>query len=173
MAPFAVYDPHAHGVKDSAVVVRHARPDDAVSIVAVDATRQPRTPSYLDWVTAELARTDAYHVVAQCGEEVVGASAVKLWPSPADAPTGWYVSGITVVPGWRRRRIGERMLELELADVDRLHEPTWCVVNARNGASLDLHTRHGFVEVTRAPAFAGITFSGGTGVLLRREACTD
>jgi phosphinothricin acetyltransferase len=173
VAPFAEYDPHAHGVEDSAVVVRRARPDDAVAIVAVDATRQPRPPSSLDWVTAELARTDAFHVVAQCGAEVVGASAVKLWPSPADAPAGWYVSGITVVAGWRRRRIGDRMLEFELADVDRQHEPTWSVVNARNGASLDLHARHGFVEVTRAATFAGITFSGGTGVLLRREARTD
>jgi len=64
------------------------------------------------------------------------------------------------------------MLALELAGVDRLHEPTWSVVNARNGASLDLHARHGFVEVARAAAFAGITFTGGTGLLLHRPART-
>lgn len=170
MTPFAEYDPKVHGVEDGAVVVRHAGPDDAAAIVAVDATRQPRPAWHLDRVTTELARDDAFHVVAYDGDQVVGASAVTIWPAPADAPAGWYVSGITVVPGWRRRRIGDRMLALELADVDRLHEPTWSVVNARNGASLDLHARHGFVEVTRAATFAGITFSGGTGVLLRREA---
>ncbi|MCG2799104.1 MAG: GNAT family N-acetyltransferase [Cellulomonas sp.] len=170
MAPFAEYEPQNHGVEDSSVAVRHARQQDAVAIVAVDATRQPRPPSHLDWVAAQLARTDAFHVVAQCGDQVVGASAVKFWPSPADTPAGWYVSGITVVPGWRRRRIGDRMLAFELAKVDRLHEPTWSVVNARNGASLDLHARHGFVEVARAATFAGITFEGGTGVLLRRLA---
>lgn len=170
MPQFAEYVPLAHGVEDSAVVVRHAGPDDAAAIVAVDATRQPRAASHLDWVSAQLARADAFHVVAHCGETVVGATAVKVWPAPSDAPAGWYVSGITVVPGWRRRRIGDRMLALELADVDRLGEPTWSLVNARNGASLDLHARHGFAEVARAATFAGITFSGGTGVLLRREA---
>lgn len=40
------------------------------------------------------------------------------------------------------------------------------VVNATNGASIALHERHGFREVARGATFAGITFTGGTGVLL-------
>jgi len=169
---FEEYDPQVHGVEDASVVVRHAGSDDAAAIATVDATREPRPPSHLDWVVAQLARGDAIHVVAECHGQVVGASAVKVWPEHADAPAGWYVSGITVMPSWRRRRVGDRMLALELAGVDRLHEPTWSVVNARNGASLDLHARHGFVEVARAAAFAGITFTGGTGLLLHRAART-
>jgi ribosomal protein S18 acetylase RimI-like enzyme len=167
---FEEYDPLIHGVEDASVVVRRAGPDDARAIVAVDASREPRPPTYLDWVVEQLARGDAAHVVAERRGHVVGASAVKVWCEHADAPAGWYVSGITVMPTWRRRRIGDRMLALELAGVDRLHEPTWSVVNAGNGASLDLHARHGFVEVARAATFAGITFTGGTGLLLHRPA---
>ncbi len=45
-------------------------------------------------------------------------------------------------------------------------EPVLSVINARNPASIDLHTGLGFVEVARAATFAGIAFTGGEGVLL-------
>lgn len=170
MSRFAEYDPDVHGVEDGSVVVRHARPQDAAAIVAVDATREPRSPGYLDTVVARLERQDAIHVVAQVHGKVVGTSAVMFWPMHADSPEGWFVSGITVVPSWRRRGVGDRMLALELASLDIAREPAWSMVNVINRASLDLHTRHGFVEVARAAQFAGITFTGGVGLLLHRPA---
>lgn len=170
MSRFAEYDPDVHGVDAGSVVVRHARAEDAAAIAAVDATREPRPPGYLDKVVARLARHDAIHVVAEVHGQVVGTSAVMVWPEHADAPEGWYVSGITVVPSWRRRRVGDRMLAFELASLDSAREPAWSVVNVINRASLDLHARYGFVEVARAAQFAGITFSGGMGLLLHRPA---
>ncbi len=167
---FAEYDPHVHGFEDASVMVRQAQSEDAAAIVAVDATREPRPPEYLDKVVARLARADAFHVVAEGHGQVVGTSAVMVWPEHADSPRGWYVSGITVVPSWRRRRVGERVLAFELGHLDRLHEEAWSVVNVINRASLDLHARHGFAEVARAPSIAGITFTGGMGLLLKRPA---
>jgi len=119
---------------------------------------------------ARLARHDAIHVVAEVHGQVVGTSAVMVWPEHADSPKGWYVSGITVVPSWRRRRVGDRMLAFELASFDRAREPARSVINVINRASLDLHARHGFVEAARAAQFAGITFTGGMGLLLHRPA---
>lgn len=172
MHRFAVYRPQIHGTVDGAVVVRLARADDAAAIVAVDATREPRPREYLAKVETRLARPDAIHVVAEVEGLAVGTSSLMVWPEHTDSPQGWYVSGITVVPGWRRRRIADRMMAFELARLDRAGLPAWSVVNLANRASLDLHARHGFVEVAKAPQFAGITFAGGTGLLLRRAALT-
>jgi hypothetical protein len=46
-------------------------------------------------------------------------------------------------------------------------DAAWYFANARNRASLDLHARLGFEEVTRAFDLAGVTFEGGEGVLCR------
>jgi len=170
MPLYAEYSATIHGRAHEGVSVRVAKGSDASAIVAVDATRQPRPCTHLAWVTEELARTDAVHVVAEVDGVVIGSSAVKVWSGNLDTPLGWYVSGITVIPQWRRRYVADRMLGAELAWMDNRGESTWSVVSAANGASLDLHHRHGFGEVARAETFAGLTFAGGTGVLLRRRA---
>jgi hypothetical protein len=48
-------------------------------------------------------------------------------------------------------------------------QPAWCVTNARNRASLSLHTDLGFAEVGRAASYLGKHFDGGVGVLLRAD----
>ena len=170
MPLYAEYSSTVHGHVHAGVGVRVAESSDASAIVAVDVTRQPRPDTHLAWVTEELVRTDALHVVAEVDGVVIGSSAVKVWSGHGDVPLGWYVSGITVVPEWRRRYVADRMLSAELAWMDSRGGSTWSVVSAANGASIDLHHRHGFREVARAATFAGLTFTGGTGVLLRRSA---
>ncbi|MGO1591881.1 MAG: hypothetical protein ACTHW1_06830 [Ancrocorticia sp.] len=44
--------------------------------------------------------------------------------------------------------------------------PLYSVINARNRASITLHEKLGFVEAARGHTFAGITFTGGVGVLM-------
>ena len=39
--------------------------------------------------------------------------------------------------------------------------------NARNTASIELHERFGFEEITRRFSFPGLTFKGGEGILFR------
>ena len=170
MARFAEYDPRTAGHNDETVTVRPAVPGDAAAIVAVDATREPRPASHLARVAGQLARSDAVAVVAEAGGVVIGSSSVTIWQGHADAPIGWYVSGITVVPQWRRRHVAHRMLEAELATMDATGATTWSVVNATNRASLDLHAQHGFHEVARSATFAGLVFTGGCGIMLRRRA---
>jgi phosphinothricin acetyltransferase len=99
---------------------------------------------------------------------VAGWTMLARWQGHADAPGGWYVSGLTVDPARWRTGLGSRLLGslLAAAPVDG---PVHSVVNAGNGASIALHERHGFREVARGAAFAGITFAGGTGVLLRTD----
>jgi hypothetical protein len=55
----------------------------------------------------------------------------------------------------RLRWIGERARE------------AWFFANARNQASIDLHRRFGFEEVSRSFSFPGLAFDGGEGILFR------
>lgn len=169
MTRFADYRPQVTGAVDRSVLVRDAGPADAPAIVGVDASREPQAPEALSRVEARLARRDAFTVLAEAGDLAVGTSSLTVWPVHADAPGGWYVTGITVLPEWRRRRVADRMLARLLERLDRTPADVWSVVNALNRASLDLHARHGFAEVRRAPRLAGIEFAGGRGVLLHRK----
>ena len=56
-----------------------------------------------------------------------------------------------------------------LAWVQQRANEVWYFANARNQASIDLHSKYGFVEVTRDFTAAGVTFDNGigTGVLFR------
>jgi RimJ/RimL family protein N-acetyltransferase len=49
----------------------------------------------------------------------------------------------------------------------------WFFTNAANQASLRLHHRLGFREVTRDFTYPDVTFAGGTGVLCRARLSPD
>ncbi len=166
MSRFAPYEPDRHGTPDPAVVVRAARPTDVDAILAVAASRGPVPfgPRVPTWVLDPERRV----LVALLGG-VVGWGMVAPWAGFDDVPDGLYVSALTVAPAARRRGIGERLL----VDLVRWAAPRsdmlGSVINATNGPSLDLHVRHGFREAARSHTFAGITFTGGAGVLLVRS----
>lgn len=108
-------------------------------------------------------------VVARVGGEIAGyANAAFLPEHPGDgAPDGYYLTGVTVSPQWRRRGLGRALTRLRMAWVWERDPLVWCFVSARNGSSLGLHAALGFCEVRRAPVLQGVPFEGGTGVLLR------
>ncbi|ROS26177.1 GNAT family N-acetyltransferase [Cellulomonas sp. PhB150] len=168
MSRFAAYEPPRHGVPDPAVVLRAAAPSDVDGILAVAASRGavtfgPRVPS---WVVDP----GRVVLVAVLDGVVVGWGMVAPWAGFDDVPDGLYVSALTVAPAVRRRGIGERLLLDLIGWAAPRSAMLGSVINASNGPSLDLHLRHGFREVARSDAFAGITFTGGVGVLLVRSA---
>ena len=75
---------------------------------------------------------------------IVGYSRARLLEPASDAPPD-------TVPDW----IGERAAE------------AWYFANARSEASIALHRRFGFEEVSRRFSFPGLTFEGGEGILFR------
>lgn len=168
MSHFAVYEPERHGVPDPAVALRVAQPADVDGILAVAATRGP--VRFADRLGPWVADPERYVVVAQLDGVVVGWGMAAPWSGFDDAPDGLYVSALTVAPAARRRGIGERLLVDLIAWAEPRSAMLGSVINANNGPSLDLHVRHGFREVARSDAFAGITFTGGVGVLLVRDA---
>ncbi|MCC9309743.1 GNAT family N-acetyltransferase [Kitasatospora sp. RB6PN24] len=110
-------------------------------------------------------------VVARVDGEITGYANVTFLPEhPGDgAPDGYYLSGVTVSPRWRRQGVGRALTRWRMAWVWARDPSVWCFVSARNRASLDLHTALGFVEVRRAPVLQGVSFEGGSGALLRAQ----
>ncbi|WP_222710386.1 GNAT family N-acetyltransferase [Quadrisphaera setariae] len=116
-----------------------------------------------------LAAPDALFAIAEVSGQVVAcAKAARCAPvDDDDAPAGLYLTGLLVDPAWRRRGLGEQLTRWRLERLRRSGEPVLFFTNARNTASLALHTRLGFVEVGRAASYLGEPFTGGVGVLMR------
>ncbi len=166
MPAFAVFAPLVRGVPDPSVTVRPARADDADAVAAVAATRGAPGLDVRAGLPVWAADRDRLVVVAEARDGVVGWAMVGTWGRPG-AQAGPHVSALTVHPDHRRRGAGDRLLGT-LAEWawDRSGE-LWSVVNAENQASIALHRRHGFAAVRRIRDYAGMTFEGGWGVLLR------
>lgn len=123
------------------------------------------------WISAFHRVMDSaqeFVLVGRHDDHVVGygkAAWLHLAPETL-APSGWYLTGVVVDPPSRRCGVGEL---LTLARLDELRQrgaqQVWFFANARNQASLALHERVGFREVSRRFTIPGVTFDGGVGVL--------
>ncbi len=120
-------------------------------------------------------REDTRHLVvaeAQADARVVGyGRAVTFAAGPAAplnaAPDGYYLTGLIVDPGCRRMGVGSELVAARVAWVAHRADEAFYFANAANTASIRLHERFGFVEVTKDFWFPGLTFNGGRGVLYR------
>ncbi|MGO9752366.1 MAG: N-acetyltransferase family protein [Solirubrobacteraceae bacterium] len=90
--------------------------------------------------------------------------------APANvAPNGYHLSGILVASSWRRRGIGEELTWTRLVWVLERAAEAWHFTNARHRASLALHAKLGFAEVTRDFTYPGVSFDSGLGLLSRAK----
>ncbi|WP_231904889.1 GNAT family N-acetyltransferase [Streptantibioticus cattleyicolor] len=111
-------------------------------------------------------------ITAKVSGEPVGYANVAFLPAhPVDrAPAGYYLTGVTVDPVWRRRGIGKLLTRRRMDWVWERDPVVRCFVSARNRASLDLHRGLGFKRVAAGASFQGVEFTGGEGLLLRADA---
>jgi phosphinothricin acetyltransferase len=150
--------------------IRAATHDDVEGLLTFDMTVVVRTRG--DW--------EAAIDKADCGErlllvaEVDGAIAAfaqahHLDEHPDDhAPAGWFLTGVTVLPRYRRQGLGLSLTTARLEWIAQHADAAWYFARADNDASIGLHTGLGFVEVSRASSIHGVTFTGGEGILFRR-----
>jgi ribosomal protein S18 acetylase RimI-like enzyme len=120
-------------------------------------------------LACDIANADRCLVVAESGGALAGyGRARRFEPSPHHtAPRGYYLTGVFVVPGARRAGIGAALTQARLGWIGERAEDAWYFANARNTASIELHKRFGFEEVTRSFSFPGVAFDGGEGILFR------
>lgn len=172
MRDFATYEPRLGSPEPAVrVATRAAVPTDTLALAGVMSVRGGVVEDYLDRAERLIARLPVL-LIAEVDGVAAGWCGIQRYPIMPGEDPQWLVAGLTVVPGQRRRGIASQLLGDCLVSVDGLVRgvPVFSVVNAGNRASVDLHAKLGFIEVARAGAFAGIEFTGGEGVLLRRLA---
>lgn len=172
---FAEYDPAAgqRAPTPSSVLVRPATPADLAVCAALIVSRTGGDPAQREQrLLDELGKPERHHCVADSNGEVVGyagvmAHAPSALSEPDVAPAGYYLIGLIIDSRWRRRGIGELLTVARMDWVRQRAAEVWYFASLANGATLDLHERLGFQEVSRAFSFPGSPLRAGTGVLLR------
>ena len=129
-------------------------------------------------LAADLADQHACLLVAETDGRVLAYARARRFDPPPDAPAnvapaGYYLAGLLVAPEYRRRGLGERLTRARMAWTAARATEIWFFANAANRASLLLHQRLGFREVTRDFTYPGVTFTGGVGVLCRASLTAD
>jgi len=150
------------------VTVREATPDDVPAVSAVQAAVGRASSAAAAHALQEaVLDPDRLVVVALAGGDVVGWAKTHHYPdADGPAPAGHYLGGIAVAPDARRLGAGTLLTQARLDWIRARSDTALYFANARNAASLALHARWGFVEVARGAAFRGVSFDGGTGILL-------
>jgi len=87
----------------------------------------------------------------------------------ASSPVGWYLTGMIVESGHRRRGIGAALTEARLAWIRTQANEVFYFANAHNLTSIALHAQFGFEERTRDFRIPGVEFEGGRGILFVRR----
>ena len=155
------------------VAVRAATVDDCPAVAALEHARDG-----IDEVAARercarhISDPDVCLLVATVDDEIVAFGRAGRFDRPPDgpadsAPSGWYLFGVIVRDAWRRQGIGSRLTDARLDWIEARATEAWYFTRTRNEASLAMHRRSGFVEVTRSFSFPGWTLDGGGGVLCR------
>ena len=157
-----------------AYVVRPGCADDLDACVALALLAAPEHEAsfWRDVLLRDLEGHEHRLVVAESEGEVVGYGRARLVEPAPDAPpdtapAGHYLTGVYVRPEWRRNGVATALTEARLDWIRERAADAWYFANARNTASIALHRRFGFEEVSRRFSFPGLVFEGGRGILFR------
>jgi ribosomal protein S18 acetylase RimI-like enzyme len=155
------------------LVIREARLADCPGIAQISHERDgAEIASARGRCDRDLRDPDRLLLVADVGGELAGFARAGRWEPASESaenatPAGWYLLGVVVRDRWRRRGIGLELTRQRLAWIGDRASGAYYFANARNEASIDLHRKLGFVEVTRDFTFPGASFEGGMGILFR------
>ncbi|MGO9959560.1 MAG: N-acetyltransferase family protein [Solirubrobacteraceae bacterium] len=159
-------------MRSPAVEVREADRDDVEGLIARAAVHG-QDPTFMRRAFGvDLSRGDRLLLLASADGELAGYGRCARFEHGPDAPPdvapeGYYMGGLLVASRWRRRGIAEALTRARMAWAFEHAPEVWYFTNARNTASLALHAKLGFVEVTRSFSYPTVSFDGGVGVLGR------
>ena len=161
------------------LLIRPALLTDATELGRIEAVREggdaAQYASRLERAIVSLGTaSEGLILAAQHSGTLVAIAKVRHFVPSNDAPrniapAGWYLSGVIVVPEYRRRGIARHLTEARLDWIAQRDQWAYYFSNVRNRVSIELHQQFGFVELTRDFTYPGAMFEGGIGVLFRAE----
>jgi ribosomal protein S18 acetylase RimI-like enzyme len=180
---FEQFDDKARRSSDStaldSLIIRHARLDDAGDLGRIFADREGGDPArHAAAFSAAIAGDDIGHtlliLVAKAAPGIIGYGKARYRdespePDGARSPAGWYLTGVVVDSRFRRQGVGARLTAERLLWISQRSRYVYYFSNVQNRVSIALHRPFGFVEVDRAASFAGVSFTGGEGILFRAD----
>ena len=145
--------------------------------LAVLASPERNSSEWRDSLEGDLESPEHLLVVAEARGAIVGYGRARFFQPEPDAPAdtgplGYYLTGVFVAADARGRGIGTALTRTRLDWIGECADEAWFFANARNAASIELHKRLGFEEVSRRFSFPGLTFDGGEGILFRARLST-
>lgn len=159
------------------------RPANALDVaptatLACQAAPERGSDGWRDALEEDLQHPLRLLLVAEVAGEVVGYGRARLFENPPGAPAdaapdGYYLTGVFVRPDCRRLGLAAALTEARLRWVAERADEAWFFANAQNIASIELHRRFGFEEVSRHFTFPDLTFDGGEGILFRSHLARD
>ena len=161
------------------LLIRPALLTDAAELGRIEAVREggdaaPYASRLERAIVSFRTASEGLILAAQHSRRLVGIAKIRHFVPSNDAPrnvapAGWYLSGVIVVPEYRRRGIGRHLTEARLEWVAQRDQSAYYFSNVQNRVSIELHQQFGFVELTSDFTYPGAMFEGGIGVLFRAE----
>ncbi len=176
-AKYAAREPSvSHTVASHSVHVRRLWLRDLESVAEILQERNGgRLEDHVERLSGALRPRSKHknlHLVAAIRGKLVGYGRASYFDPPDDAPAnvapaGWYLTGVNVREEYRRLGVASELTQKRLEWLRTRADDVYYFANARNRASIDLHARLGFNEVTKDFWFPGVSFTGGVGILFR------
>ena len=147
---------------------------DLPDLVALAAANDQDPVAMREAFARDLDDPERPVLVAALGGVIVGyGRAARFEPpdgAPANvAPPGYYLSGLLVDAAHRRRRLGHALTVARLQWIFERARVAYYFADVDNHASVMLHARLGFVELTRDFTFPEANLEPGEGILFRLE----
>lgn len=156
------------------LVIRPAEKSDLDILADITAIREGTAAAAwresLGRFYADTSTGQTLLLVAALHRKIIGFGKAAFFSPPDNAPentipAGWYLSGMIIRPQYRRRGVGAALTSARLSRIAETADRLFYFSNARNTVSIALHTRFGFVELTRNFHVPNVQFEGGEGIL--------
>jgi ribosomal protein S18 acetylase RimI-like enzyme len=141
---------------DARVLVRDATEADLDATVELIAAHRGGDVEEWRRLFANALHDDERHfVVALLDERVIGFGHTKLVERDAGSddegapPPGWYLSGVTVDPDYRRLGVGTALTRVRLDRLRSMTDVVYYAAEPENVATLKLHSLFGFSPTGR------------------------
>ena len=172
---FATYEP-GRPSKPLEFLVRRAGPNDTSAIAEIAFERdggileEHRHGAAAEIELQGMDKPTRLVLVAVTNGVIAGFGRARYSLTPEgesseEFPEGWYLSGVSVAPRFRRHGVGLRLTEERILWVAERATVVRYFASLQNRASIALHEKLGFKEVRRATFHPHFQFAGGIGAL--------